>query len=48
MLGQQTDNITVSSESDCQLSAYLLFLKVVSHWLHLTVWSTTDIEILMF
>ena len=28
--------------------SYLLFLKVVEHWLHWTVWSTTEIEILMF
>ena len=26
----------------------LLFLKVWLHWLHLTVWSTTEMEMLMF
>ena len=30
------------------LPPYLLFLKVVGHWLHWTVWSTTDMEMLMF
>ena len=26
----------------------LLFLKVMEHWLHLAVWSTKEMEMLMF
>ena len=40
--------ITVYSQTGVSLPSYLLFLKVVGHWLHWTVWSTTDIEMLMF
>ena len=49
VLGQQTDKITVSHHlTSLSLTAYLLFLKVVGHWLHCTVWSTTEMEMLMF